>query len=265
MSDLSATEAQFWVVFCGYHEADIERSAAFLMSFRRFLPKLRIIASITNASVNLDIKNYEGLFDEITRAENDLMEFSAYQRGLDHLVATGLSPGFRGVFLINDTIWKKSSEPSLNAEYAQFALSSSFSNDAVLFGKCDSYSVERFRVGELYLCQWISTHLCFLSAPLLEKIGFKIAYNFIGEVDNRPLSPSGTLEEMFFEGIDTFLADKLRVWLFGSTWHNSKPLVDENYMFFRKKLNSILNELHLSALAQKHGSYFCTNREAQMS
>lgn len=260
MQDSPVAMDRFHAVFCAYRASDVGRSLWLLRQFKQFLPQLSIIGVSTGEADVLEQAGAEpGLFAARLTDDNRQHEFGAYQTGLDHIARAGLLGRSRGVFFLNDTIGRKDWGVDLCLTYAAFAASLTGRAPA-LFGTVDRYGLDvTFDVAGLPLSRWISTCLFFADRNLLQALERRVAYDLLPELDNRQGGETGAaLEACFFEGLDAVLAERLRAWLFRGGWYRSSTLLPENYLFFRAKLRSILNEMYLSALAEKRGAIAST-------
>lgn len=241
-------------IFCGYNQDDVEKSCSFLRQFKALNLTIRVIGVATGYNVNFESVICKGVFDDCLYCDNEFTEFSAYQAGLDFCTRTS-SPTRRGIIFINDTIWKKNLHSSVAEVYLAFA-SSRLEGDINLFGKRDSFGERCFSISNLSTNCWISTHLFFATDSFMSSIDYRIQIDLIGILDNRPddKSESVDLIGLFFSGIDPYLAEKLQRWLFQGGWHNSAPLSSVNYVSFRRKLRSILNEIYLGAISSSINS-----------
>ncbi|GAB0118778.1 hypothetical protein [Acidisoma sp. 7E03] len=244
---------RFHAVFCAYRASDVGRSLWFIRQLRQFIPQISILAVSTGGGRILEQAGAEAeLFDAVLADDNRRMEFGAYQTGLDHIVQLGELGRSRGVFFLNDTIGRKDWDHNVCLTYAAFAASLT-GRLPVLFGTVDRYGPGvTLCIAGLPVSRWVSTCLFFADRNLLQAVGQRIAYDLVPELDNRQQGDTGdALETRFFEGLDITVAERLGDWLFRGGWYRSGALLPENYVFFRAKLRSILNEMYLSALAEK--------------
>lgn len=254
MQNTPVSTERFYAVFCAYRASDVGRSLPFLRQMRQLLPGLGIVAVITGGEGVLEQAGAEAdLFAARLTDDNSQFEFGAYQRGLDHLSHAGLLEGGSGVFFVNDSIGRKEYGADLSLTYAAYA-ASLHRPEAVLFGNRDRYRGISFDLAGARVGSWISTYLFYANGALLQALDRRIAYDLLASLDNRRQSEgAGALEARFFEGLDPVLAERLGAWLFRGGWYRSGTLLPETYLVFRGKLRSILNEMYLSALAERQG------------
>lgn len=191
---------------------------------------------------------------KIIAGDNQLREFSGWDVGIRDLVSNYRPRDNEFVFLVNDTFHR-----NYGAKYLRRFNARSVKRElkaGSLVGWVDGYPAS-VQLLDFSFRQWIRTSLVIGSYGSLRKL-----FPFAPQVTDLDLfsddikvffSDSAPLSENYRQYLKTWLFDDKNDGVFKEAWHSKRALTDENFSFFRSKVNAILCEHLLSARAQRLG------------